>query len=173
MLLVLMHFRATIRAMRNHYRRVEHACGVSGPYIWAMVEIAGNRGMSVAELAHRLAIHQSTASNMVEKLETSGLVDRSRDPDDRRVVQLRLTSLGRRTIKRAPAPQRGVLQEALMQLPMRDLIRLRDGFELLLENMRTGRRGEQTLTLAQVVGGEMDDTPQKTLKRKRLPRRLA
>jgi len=173
MLAVLMRFRATVRAMRNHYRRVEHACGISGPYVWAMVEIAANGGMSVAELAHTLAIHQSTASNMVDKLETSRLIDRSRDPADGRVVQLRLTALGRRTIKRAPAPQRGVLQEALRQLPMRDLLRLGKDLELLLAKMHAGRGGEQTLLLAQLAGGEMNHTPRKSgPKRKRTPRGL-
>src|SRR5215510_14438277 len=90
-LAVLVRLRFLVRAMRDHYRQVERSCGVSGAYVWAMTEIDASPGVKVGELAQRLGLHQSTASNMVEKLEKLGLLLRTRAPDDQRVVQLYLT----------------------------------------------------------------------------------
>jgi len=154
MLAVLTRFRVLVRSTRDHYRRVQRACGVSGAYVWAMAEIAAAPGMTVSELARRLSIHQSTASNMIEKLEASRFAERRRAREDKRVVRLYLTGRGRRAIARAPAPLRGALQEGLMRLPMSALIRLQDDLERLLREMHAHHEGDRTLLLARLLGGK-------------------
>jgi len=117
MLAVVMQFRIVVRSMRRHYQSVERTVGVTGAQLWAMAEIDASPGMTVGQLARDLAIHQSTASNIVAGLEGSGLVTRKRDSGDQRVVLLTLTAAGRRVMRRAPRPLRGALQEALLELP--------------------------------------------------------
>ncbi|HVO87006.1 MAG TPA: MarR family transcriptional regulator [Casimicrobiaceae bacterium] len=172
MLAVLVRFRLMVRSMRSHYRRVEHICGLSGAYVWAMTEVAAAPGTNVSDLARRLAVHQSTASNMVEKLETSGLLERHRASNDQRVVRLHLTAKGRRALARAPAPLRGALQEGLMRLPMTALVRLRRDLDLLLRHMHAGHEGGQQLLLAELVGGE-DGQVATAAKARRAARRRA
>ncbi len=52
---------------------------------------------SQRELAGTVQVEEQTMSRMLERLERSGYVERSRDETDRRRVQVRLTALGRAT----------------------------------------------------------------------------
>ena len=65
MLEVLQQFRILVKSIRSHYQQVEARSGVSGAQLWALAHIAGSPGSKVGELARALAIHQSTASNLV------------------------------------------------------------------------------------------------------------
>ena len=51
-----------------------------------MAEISANPGLKVSELAERLALHVSTASNMPKRLEGLGLAKRARVGGDQRTV---------------------------------------------------------------------------------------
>jgi DNA-binding MarR family transcriptional regulator len=136
MLSVLMQFRVVVRSMRRHYQSVERASGVTGAQLWAMAQIAASPGMTVGELARDLAIHQSTASNLIAELERAGLLVRERPADDQRVVRLALTRAGERVVARAPRPLRGALQEALMALPPARLAALHGDLGEVIEHMR-------------------------------------
>jgi len=117
MLEVLKLFRILVKSIRSHYQVVESRSGVSGAQLWALSHIAGNPKSKVGELARALAIHQSTASNLVGRLESLGLLARNRLRDDQRSVELTLTPKGRRALSRAPRPLIGILQQALLDLP--------------------------------------------------------
>jgi DNA-binding MarR family transcriptional regulator len=153
MLAVLMQFRVLIASMHRHYRRVEKACGVSGAFVWAMEQLAVSPGLKVGDLARELAVHQSTASNMVEGLVREGLVERRRESEDQRNVHLYLTPRGRRLMRRAPEPHRGALQEALMNLPPARLRALHADLAWVIARMAKREHVDDAMVLAQLVGG--------------------
>ncbi|MBI4564670.1 MAG: winged helix-turn-helix transcriptional regulator [Planctomycetes bacterium] len=95
--------------------------GVTGPQVWALRSIGGGRGITVGQLADAMYLHISTISSLVDRLEERKLVIRRRDPRDRRVVRLRLTSRGRKTMRATPPPPRGRLPKGLERLNGRDL----------------------------------------------------
>lgn len=109
-------FRIIFKSTGRHFHDIEKAVGIGGASLWALAEIAEKDGVKVSGLAKAMSVHQSTASNLIEKLETSGLVIRSRSQQDRRVVHLSLTDQGRALLAKAPPPYRGILPDALMQL---------------------------------------------------------
>lgn len=152
MLAVLMQFRVLIASMHRHYRRVERACGVSGAYVWAMEQLAVSPGLKVGDLARELAVHQSTASNMVEGLFREGLVERRKASQDQRNVHLYLTPRGRSLVRRAPEPHRGALQEALMTLPPERLRALHADLAWVIARMAMRERVDGDMVLAQLVG---------------------
>ena len=88
---VLKQFRLIYGSVKQHFREVENSCGVSGSQLWLLHEIAHTPGVGVSALAERLSIHQSTCSQLVDKLETRGLVSKQRRPDDQRRVGLQLS----------------------------------------------------------------------------------
>jgi len=92
----LRQFRVIFGAVRQHFQAVEKACGVSGAQIWAMAALHQTPGMKVSELAQALSIHASTASNLLDKIEKSGLIRRERNSVDQRVVRLYLTDAGKK-----------------------------------------------------------------------------
>lgn len=110
---VLKKFRIIYGSVRQHFRDVEKTCGVSGSQLWIMQEIANTSGIGVSELAERLSIHQSTCSQLVEKLVARKLIIKERSREDQRRVGLCLSDAAAKLIKNAPGPAEGVLPEAL------------------------------------------------------------
>lgn len=52
-------------------------------------------GMTQSELAERLSVQGATVTNMLQRLEETGLVLRRRDADDNRLVRVYITDPGR------------------------------------------------------------------------------
>ena len=124
MLEVLEQFRVIVKSIRRHYQDVERRAGVSGAQLWALAQIAEQPGGQVGELARALAVHQSTASNLVRELEKRRLVTRARRGRDLRHVQLYPSKQGLALLKAAPRPLIGVLQQALSEMPAARLVAL-------------------------------------------------
>lgn len=121
---VLQQFRFIFKSAKKHFQWVEEETGISGSQLWALAQIAAAPGLRVTELARALAIHQTTASNLVDKLAQRRLIRRERKREDQRVVQLTLTRRGADIVSKAPKPYEGVLPDALMRLPQADLRKL-------------------------------------------------
>ena len=136
MLAVLEQFRILFKSIRRHYHHVERQAGISGAQLWALAEVAANPGVEVGRLAKTLAIHQSTASNLLRRLQTQKLVSRKREAKDQRAVQLFATGKGLRVLKGAPRPLIGVLQQALSDLPSGSLGVLRLQLSKLIAVMK-------------------------------------
>lgn len=134
-LAALRKFRQVFQAVQRHYHWVESRCGVSGAQMWALYEIARLPGLRVGDLARAMSVHQSTASNLLERLEGRGLIRRERGGPDQRVVYLFPTPAGTELLEQAPAPARGVLQEALHHLPDASLDALSACLDQLLAQM--------------------------------------
>ncbi|MDP1594068.1 MAG: MarR family transcriptional regulator [Gallionella sp.] len=124
-------FRIIYGSVRQHFREIEQTCGVTGSQLWVMQEIANTAGIGVSELAERLSIHQSTCSQLVEKLVTRKLITKERSKEDQRRVGLRLTAQAAALIKGAPGPADGVLPQALRALSAEAIHAL----DLSLENV--------------------------------------
>ncbi len=129
-------FRIIYGAVRKHSRNMERACGVGGAQVWALALMARTPGLRVTQLARDLSIHPSTASNLLDKLERAGLVERARNSTDQRVVQLYLTEAGQKTLAQAPQPHSGVLTHALEQLPEDVLRRLIEDLQAVTEHLQ-------------------------------------
>src|SRR5437762_5251399 len=117
MLEVLEQFRVIVKSIRRHYQDVERRAGLKGAQLWALARVAESPGAKVGDLARALAIHQSTASNLLRALEAQRLVTRQRQRRDQREVLLFVSKKGLRLLKGAPRPLIGVLQQALSELP--------------------------------------------------------
>jgi DNA-binding MarR family transcriptional regulator len=163
MLTVLKQFRLLVRAMDAHYREVESASGLGGAQLWALQEIASEPGLGAGELAQRLAIHPSTASNLVRRLEEMSLVTRRRPSADQRRVTLKATASGHKRLKSAPGPAQGLLQQALSELPSQRLSALHDELDRLLKHMKGLDRRGTLIPISQILA---ERTPSRTIPRK-------
>jgi DNA-binding MarR family transcriptional regulator len=132
---LLQKFRIVIRAAQRHSQWIEKQCGVSGAQLWLMQELAENPGLRVGELARRMAIHQTTVSNLLYGLEKRGLIGKQRDRVDQRVVKLVLSEAGQAALEAAPKPARGLLPEALRKLDADALGKLDQGLQALLDSI--------------------------------------
>lgn len=66
-----------------------------------MIKTGDGETSTVTEVSERLALRQTAATELVNRAEESGLVERARSPRDGRVTLLRLTSEGERKLMEA------------------------------------------------------------------------
>lgn len=132
---VLKLFRVIFQSINRHSHEVERKAGIGGAQLWALAEISGRARITVTELAKAMSIHQSTASNLLDKLVGQNYVARDRSDEDRRVVLLTLTPRGEEILHKAPLPYRGVLSDALLKMSESDLAALQQSLETLVTQL--------------------------------------
>ena len=130
---VLQQLRVVVRLAGSHSARLERSTGIPGAQLWALHEIAQADGLSVGELAQRLRVHQTTVSNLLNRLEAAGLVRKGRSPQDQRIVQVHLTAAGRRRLKGVSGPARGLLPNVLDGMSAAQLRKVHDGLAVLVD----------------------------------------
>lgn len=114
-------FRMVFSSIQKHFKNVEAQCGISGSQLWVLWELRNRPGLKVSELATKLSIHQSTASNLIDKLARRSMLQKQRQDVDQRVVRLFITEQGLQVLEKAPGAPRGILLDALEQLNAQDL----------------------------------------------------
>ncbi|HTY02501.1 MAG TPA: MarR family winged helix-turn-helix transcriptional regulator [Rhodocyclaceae bacterium] len=129
-------FRVIYGCVRQHFRDVEQKCGVSGSQLWILQEVAAAPGIGVSDLAEQLSVHQSTCSQLVEKLVAKGLVVKERSKADQRRVGLTLSSKAAKLLRAAPGPAEGVFPDALKALGKRELRELNASLSNIIEQLR-------------------------------------
>ncbi|MBB3259281.1 DNA-binding MarR family transcriptional regulator [Paraburkholderia bannensis] len=80
---------------------------ITGQQMGILLSLEQGVATTPFELSKLLGIDTGLMTRMLDKLETKGLLERSRDADDRRVVNLHLTAKGLETAEQIPevAPQ--------------------------------------------------------------------
>ncbi|HNT39067.1 MAG TPA: MarR family transcriptional regulator [Rubrivivax sp.] len=137
---VMRQFRQILNLVRAHFQQVEKQAGLGGAQVWALALLRDTPGIGVTELARRMDIHQSTASNLVRALTQAGLVRAERKGSDRRTVQLHPRAAGLRRLERASGPFAGLLPQALQALDPALLKRLEADLGVLLAALQTDAR---------------------------------
>lgn len=101
---VLVSLRRIIRANDLHSRKLGKETGLTIPQLVIMRAIGEADEPSVSEISRQVSLSQATVTNILNRLESQGLVRRHRSEQDKRRVQLQLTPQGRKLLKGAPKP---------------------------------------------------------------------
>ena len=128
--------RIIFRAIRAQAKLVEKNTGMNSTQLWMLWEIANAPGMKVTQLANILSIHQTTCSNLLDKIEEKGLIRRDRTGPDQRVVHLNPTEKGTDLLKLAPQPAQGIVVGVLQQMSPVDLKNLDDNLGRLVDALQ-------------------------------------
>jgi DNA-binding MarR family transcriptional regulator len=93
-------FRAELRRFLRRSEDCARANGLTPRQHLLLLQIAGtNDGVGrISDLVGRLSLTQSAVTELVQRAEEAGLVQRSPSPHDGRVVDLRLTPEGERRL---------------------------------------------------------------------------
>jgi DNA-binding MarR family transcriptional regulator len=139
----LEHLRRIIQAIHSQSAVIEAATGLTGPQFWALREIArAEDGISLGDLAQRLALHKANAGRLAERLARKRLISRETPADDRRMVIVRATVTGRRkSALHVATPPQAVLLARLDELPAAELDAIEGALGRLVELL--GVEGEE------------------------------
>lgn len=109
-----------------------------------LLRLVGRRpDISVRESAAELSLVPNTASTLVSRLVADGLLIRTPDDSDRRVVRLRLTPPAQAIADESRAARRAALTAALTQLDDGQIKALAHGLDVMSELTRLLHEGEQ------------------------------
>jgi DNA-binding MarR family transcriptional regulator len=93
----LLEFRVTLRRFQRWSEDQARAAGLTHVQHQLLVAIKGHPGgrpPTIGDLAGYLVLRPHSAAELVDRAEAAGLVERTPDPDDGRVVRVRLTQDG-------------------------------------------------------------------------------
>ena len=127
--------RRVVKALHTYSQDVRHTYGLTGPQLWALKTLQRNGRMSTGRLAAALAVHQSSASILIDRLDKRGLVRRTRGRRDHRFVDLELTKRGAALAADAPEAAQGRLLHALEAMPAREVRRIKHAVTRLVQAM--------------------------------------
>jgi DNA-binding MarR family transcriptional regulator len=99
----LLSFRSDLRRFLHWSEEQARATGLTPSQHQLLLAIRGHRGPdgpTIGEAAEYLALRHHSAVGLADRAEKAGYVERSRDPDDHRVIRLQLTAAGRALIQR-------------------------------------------------------------------------
>lgn len=92
---------AASRAFTRAYAPLLEPLGLTYPQYVVLLVLWETDGLSVGELGERLGLDSGTLTPLLKRLEAAGIVTRTRDPGDERVVRVALTPDGKRLEKKA------------------------------------------------------------------------
>lgn len=118
---------AVVRA----YRPLLHAIGLTYPQYLVMMALWEGDDIGVGDLGGRLGLPLNSISPILDRLETSALLERHRARDDRRIVNVVLTDSGRALEEQAARVQHQVRCQT--ELTPAELAALREELHALVE----------------------------------------
>ena len=108
---------------------------VSLAHLNVLILLEANGPMSMGHVADALDISVASATGIVDRMEQRGLVERRREPDDRRVVLVHATDAGNAIFEDVATERRQHLRVLLDQMTDAEL----EGFLAGLRGMRRAR----------------------------------
>jgi DNA-binding MarR family transcriptional regulator len=129
---IIDNIRRVFQAVNEYSKKAERETGLTSPQLWAIKVLADGTPLKVSELARRMYLHPATVVGILDRLEGRGLVKRTRSREDRRVVEIELTDMGRELVAQSPEVAQGLLVKGLETLDQERLVHLEEGLEQLV-----------------------------------------
>ncbi|MCF1426854.1 MAG: MarR family transcriptional regulator [Shewanella sp.] len=99
---LLISLRRIIRAIDIHSKQLSKFAGLTGPQLMVMHQISQLDGPLAKQVADEINLSPATVTNIIDRLESRGLVIRIRSQSDKRKVHLYLSEQGKKVHKDAP-----------------------------------------------------------------------
>jgi DNA-binding MarR family transcriptional regulator len=124
------HLRLAV-ARTNRRLRQEAGSGLSPTLTAALATIERHGPLTPSELAGREGVQRPTATKLIARLETDGLVLRTADPGDGRSFLISASAAGRALLKESRSRKDAFLARRLRALPAEDRATLERAADLL------------------------------------------
>ena len=113
--------------------------GVTGPQARLLLNLNRRPGENQGFYAEQLEVEPITLCRMVDRLEEAGMVERRRDPADRRAWQLHLTEKSQKVVAKLQQSVDSLVDDMLCGLTLQE----REEFARLLKTVGTNLSGRR------------------------------
>ncbi|CAG1016335.1 putative HTH-type transcriptional regulator YusO [Anaerolineales bacterium] len=121
---------STHRSMHERSRFAK-STGLSMPQLGILMQLHHKGRCGVSEIGERFDISNAAASQLVEKLVQAGYLERTEDPNDRRVKQLTLTTKAEKLIESSAQKRYRWLDELTSQLSAEEQTKAAEALAIL------------------------------------------
>ena len=111
----------TAHVLRKAFDRLAVGLGVTRAQWKVLFKLTRKPGMRQVELADMLELEPITLCRIVDRLEEAGLVERSRDPEDRRAWRLHITTKAQPLIEKLQAIGAELVGQAFAGIDPKDI----------------------------------------------------
>ncbi|HHY12120.1 MAG TPA: MarR family transcriptional regulator [Firmicutes bacterium] len=112
---------------------------ITTPQFLALLVLKDKPGITMGELCDRLFLACSTATDLIDRMEKNGYLERNRDTKDRRVIRLSITKKGKDVIDQVIKARRHYVDSILAQLTQEEIDQLAQSLEKLHALMFAGK----------------------------------
>ena len=111
----------TAHALRKAFDRLAVGMGVTRAQWKVLFKLTRKPGLRQVELADMLELEPITLCRIVDRLEEGGLVERSRDPEDRRAWRLNVTAKAKPLIEKLQGVGAELVDQAFAGIDPKDI----------------------------------------------------
>ncbi|MFC7440787.1 MarR family winged helix-turn-helix transcriptional regulator [Laceyella putida] len=109
---------------------------ITPPQFNALLWLSDEGDMTIGELSQKMFLACSTMTDLIDRMEKNGVVERVRDERDRRVVRIHLLEKGREIIDEVLQARRQYLAEILSHLSDEEALKMKKHLSVLHEEMK-------------------------------------
>ena len=106
--------------------------GLSMPQLGILMQLHYRGNCGISDLSERFDITNAAASQLVDKLVQSGLIQREEDPHDRRVKRVDLTEKGQELIRQSTEKRYRWLEDVARKLSPEDREQVHEALDILV-----------------------------------------
>ena len=133
---IMQALRQIMRATDIHSRRLKSTHKLTTPQLVCLLTIANEGPLTATKIADRIFLSASTVVGILDRLEARGLIQRLRDTEDRRLVNVSATGKGLQVAKEAPSPLQAGLESGLQKLSVEEQATIARSLELIVDLMQ-------------------------------------
>jgi DNA-binding MarR family transcriptional regulator len=104
---------------------------ITPPQLDALLVLRDHGELTMGELCQKMYLACSTATDLIDRMERNGLIERARDTNDRRVIRLKVLPKGSSVIEEVMEARRTYLATILAEIDLADKERLIQSVEQL------------------------------------------
>ena len=121
---ILWSLRSIIQALDVHSRRLSSTSNVTFPQLLCLWAVEAEECVTAKDIAEKIHVSPSTLVGVLDRLEAKSLIERVRDPADRRRVHVQVTPEGARLTARASSPFGEAFDTAFSKLDAEEQLEL-------------------------------------------------
>lgn len=122
--------------IRKKGREILNDFNITGPQFTALQILIGEGDLTIGELSQKMALACSTITDLIDRMEKSGLVIRKKDEKDKRVVRVEVQSIGYELVQKVLDKRRIYLDEKLDGFEKKDKEFLKEALKSLYYAMK-------------------------------------
>ena len=126
---------AAAHAIKKAYRPLLENLGLTYPQYLILIVLWKTDGLKVSDIGRRLSLDSGTLTPVLKRLEVSGLVKRTRRPQDEREVEIGLTPAGHALRDKALDVRRNIVHQLAMS--EEEIAALRTDLNALIATLAT------------------------------------